>query len=82
MLRSARTKPDWFALLRHFAYAAAWKKFEPLWDLILRAKQVSLMLPVLEAILEGAPERETSRPTHTETSLVGPYGQETGSASD
>lgn len=82
MLRSARAKPDWFARLRHFAYAAGWKKFEPLWDLVLRAKRVSLMLPLLEAILEGAPEREASRPTHPEMDLVSPHGQETGSASD
>jgi radical SAM superfamily enzyme YgiQ (UPF0313 family) len=37
--------------LRHFAYAAGWKKFEPLWDLVIRAKQAGAMLPVLEAIL-------------------------------
>ena len=37
--------------LRHFAYAAGWKKFEPLWDLVIRARRASLMLPVLESIL-------------------------------
>ena len=37
--------------LRHFAYAAGWKKFEPLWDLVIRAKQAGAMLPMLEAIL-------------------------------
>ena len=25
--------------LRHLAYAAGWKKFEPLWDLVIRAKR-------------------------------------------
>ena len=25
--------------LRHFAYASGWKKFEPLWDLVIRARQ-------------------------------------------
>ena len=25
--------------LRHVAYAAGWKKFEPLWDLVIRAKR-------------------------------------------
>ena len=37
--------------LRHFAYAAGWKKFEPLWDIVIRAKRAGMMLPVLETIL-------------------------------
>ena len=37
--------------LRHLAYAAGWKKFEPLWDVVIRAKRAGAMLPVLEAIL-------------------------------
>jgi hypothetical protein len=37
--------------LRHLAYASGWKKFEPLWDLIIRARRAGAMLPVLEAIL-------------------------------
>ena len=55
ILRSACTKRDSFTRLRHVAYAAGWKKFEPFWHLILRAKRVSWMLPLLEAILEGGP---------------------------
>jgi radical SAM superfamily enzyme YgiQ (UPF0313 family) len=37
--------------LRHLAYAAGWKKFEPLWDVVIRAKRAGMMLPVLETIL-------------------------------
>lgn len=37
--------------VRHFAYAAGWKKFEPLWGLVIRAKQTAWMRPVLEALL-------------------------------
>jgi hypothetical protein len=37
--------------LRHFAYASGWKKFEPLWDVVIRARQTGSMLPVLEGIL-------------------------------
>ena len=36
---------------KHFFYAAGWKKFEPLWDLVIRAKQLSAMTPVLEGVL-------------------------------
>ena len=37
--------------LRHLAYAAGWKKFEPLWDRVIRARRVGAMLPLLELIL-------------------------------
>ena len=37
----------------HAAYAAGWKKFEPLWDWLIRARRVGRALPVLETVLEG-----------------------------
>ncbi len=49
--RGAASHGDLAASLRHLAYAAGWKKFEPLWDLVIRAKRTALMLPVLESIL-------------------------------
>jgi radical SAM superfamily enzyme YgiQ (UPF0313 family) len=39
--------------LRHVAYAGGWKKFEPMWDVLIRARRATTMLPVLESILEG-----------------------------
>jgi radical SAM superfamily enzyme YgiQ (UPF0313 family) len=54
ILRGARTKPAWRDAVRHFAYAAGWKKFEPLWDFVIRARNVSRALPVLEAVLGAA----------------------------
>lgn len=36
---------------KHFFYAAGWKKFEALWDCVIRAKQLAAMTPVLEAVL-------------------------------
>lgn len=52
IVRGARAHGDAVAGLRHFAYATGWKKFEPLWDLVIRMKRVSLMLPVLETLLD------------------------------
>jgi radical SAM superfamily enzyme YgiQ (UPF0313 family) len=49
--RGAAAHGDVLAGLRHFAYAAGWKKFEPLWDLVIRAKRAGMMLPMLEMIL-------------------------------
>ena len=51
ILRGAAAHGTATAGLRHFAYAAGWKKFEPAWDMIIRAKRVGMMLPVLEGIL-------------------------------
>jgi radical SAM superfamily enzyme YgiQ (UPF0313 family) len=39
--------------LRHLAYAVGWKKLEPLWDGVIRARRLGQMLPALEAILHG-----------------------------
>jgi radical SAM superfamily enzyme YgiQ (UPF0313 family) len=36
---------------KHFFYAAGWKKFEPLWDFVIRVRQLSLMTPFLEGVL-------------------------------
>lgn len=36
---------------KHFLYAAGWKKFEPLWDLVIRTKQLRAMTPLLEGVL-------------------------------
>ena len=53
ILKGAWSKQEWTGRLRHFAYAAGWKKFESLWNFVIRARQVAYMLPVLESILEG-----------------------------
>src|SRR5262249_33788183 len=51
IIRGARTHESLCGGLRHLAYAAGWKKFEPLWDWVIRAKRVGAMLPLLEVIL-------------------------------
>lgn len=51
--RGASSKTTVPTQLRHFAYAAGWKKFEPLWDWLIRAKRVTQALPILETILGG-----------------------------
>ena len=51
--------------LRHLAYAAGWKKFEPLWDLAIRARRAGMMLPLLETILSEFGRRASSAaPVH------------------
>jgi len=51
--RGAATKDVLRGRLRHLAYAGGWKKFEPLWDVLIRSGQVLHALPALEAILDN-----------------------------
>ena len=62
ILRGASGKPTLRGALRHAAYAAGWKKFEPLWDLLIRLKRAGEALPVLERVLdEGTRDRWRGR---------------------
>jgi radical SAM superfamily enzyme YgiQ (UPF0313 family) len=53
--------------LKHLAYSAGWKKFEPAWDLIIRMKQLAQMRPMLEAIL--SPVRTADKPNDSVVGL-------------
>ena len=50
---SSQAHPKITDQLRHIAYAGGWKKFESMWDWVIRAKRVVYLLPVLETILAG-----------------------------
>ncbi len=43
--------------LRHFAYAAAWKKFDPLWGALIKLRHLSLGTSYLEHLLAWSPLR-------------------------
>ena len=64
IFRGAMAKGAWRGRLRHLAYASAWKKFEPLWDLIIRTRRCAQMLPILETILDG---NKDDSPAHAAT---------------
>jgi radical SAM superfamily enzyme YgiQ (UPF0313 family) len=51
IFRGAAVKPDLAGWAQHLAYAGGWKKFEPAWDFVIRAGQVSRFLPLLEGVL-------------------------------
>jgi radical SAM superfamily enzyme YgiQ (UPF0313 family) len=53
ILQGAWTKDNVAGKLRHLAYAAGWKKFEPVWDWVIRARRVYQFLPMLETVLAG-----------------------------
>ncbi len=65
ILAGASAKDTVRGKLRHLAYAAGWKKFEPLWDLAIRSKRTIHALPLLEVVLTGfgrhRPQRDRPR---------------------
>lgn len=57
---------------KHFFYAAGWKKFEPLWDMVIKARRLGAMTPLLEAVLARVSPRETAAPVRTEPAVAAP----------
>jgi radical SAM superfamily enzyme YgiQ (UPF0313 family) len=79
--RGAGQKDTLRGRLRHFAYAAGWKKFEPCWDLVIRLRRVARLRPMLEAVLTGfgrlraeepRPARLNPRPCAPPATLTAP----------
>ena len=63
VFRGALTKPTLRAAVRHLAYSGAWKKMEPLWNLVIKTGALRLMRPALEGVLNGlgkTPEKVTA----------------------
>jgi radical SAM superfamily enzyme YgiQ (UPF0313 family) len=52
ILKSAFEQTGILDQLRHIAYVGGWKKSEPLWDWVIKAKRVGTFLPLLERILK------------------------------
>ncbi len=79
ILRGAWMKDEPMARLRHIAYAGGWKKLEPFWDLVIRARRVANLLPVLEAVLAGfgrfLPQKARNLPEAVQASESGDVGR-------
>ena len=63
--------------LKHFLYTGGWKKFEPLWNFIIKTGVLNEMFPLLEAILSkvkterpSASERDSFTPSLTQHTLI------------
>lgn len=51
ILKASSTHPNVKHKLKHLFYTGGWKKFEPLWNFLIKTKNLNNMLPILEAIL-------------------------------
>ena len=52
-------------VIKHFTYAGGWKKFEPLWNFMIKTKGLNKMLPLLETILSKVNNKKikTNKPS-------------------
>jgi len=53
--------------LKHLFYAGGWKKFEPLWNFIIKTKGLNSMLPLLETLLS---EIKPNKSSHSKTTNI------------
>ena len=60
IIQGARGQQTASAAVRHVLYAGGWKKLEPLWDAVIKAKRVTAMLPMLERTLDAFGRARTS----------------------
>ena len=44
--------------LKHFCYTGGWKKFEPVWNFLIKTKGLNSILPVLESVLAKVNPRQ------------------------
>jgi len=45
-------------VIKHFTYAGGWKKFEPVWNFIIKTQGLNKMLPLLETILSKVNKKQ------------------------
>ncbi|WP_309399856.1 B12-binding domain-containing radical SAM protein [Cerasicoccus maritimus] len=49
--------------LKHFFYTSGWKKFEPLWNMVIQMKKLNVMTPLLEAVLSKVTKLHPTTPS-------------------
>ena len=64
--------------LKHFFYTSGWKKFEPLWNMVIQLKRLNMMTPLLEMILSRVSKQtqtEAGQANHPASGRCGPKGR-------
>jgi radical SAM superfamily enzyme YgiQ (UPF0313 family) len=56
-------------ILKHFLYSGGWKKFEPLWNFVIKTRNLNSLLPLLEAILTKVNSRKETTSTSAVSSI-------------
>lgn len=59
IVRASMQHDNFKHMIKHFTYAGGWKKFEPLWNFLIKTGSLNKMLPLLEAVLSKIKNKET-----------------------
>jgi radical SAM superfamily enzyme YgiQ (UPF0313 family) len=59
IFRASMRHDEFKHILKHFTYAGGWKKFEPLWNFLIKTGSLNKMLPLLEAVLSKIKKKDT-----------------------
>jgi radical SAM superfamily enzyme YgiQ (UPF0313 family) len=62
-------------MVKHFLYAGGWKKFESLWNLIIKTHHLTNMLPLLEGILSKVNKNTNLITTKEQLTTNDQYGK-------
>jgi radical SAM superfamily enzyme YgiQ (UPF0313 family) len=70
-IASAACRHESFEMcVKHFAYSAGWKRFEPLWNFIIKTRMLCGARPLLEGILSRAGRSANSSPVESQPRSV------------
>jgi radical SAM superfamily enzyme YgiQ (UPF0313 family) len=70
IIRASNQHDSYKHKLKHLFYAGGWKKFEPLWNFLIKTKNLNNMLPLLESILSKVNAKETQLASNTVDDLL------------
>lgn len=62
IVRAAGAKETLRGQLRHLTYTGAWKKAEPIWDAIIRARMLGFVVPLMEGVMSIGRRGEAADP--------------------
>lgn len=62
IFKASMTHDEFKHKLKHLFYSGGWKKFEPVWNFLIKFRHLNSMLPALEAILSKVSQNDLNQP--------------------
>jgi radical SAM superfamily enzyme YgiQ (UPF0313 family) len=73
IIEAARRHDTASGTVRHLAYTLAWKRLEPIWHLLIKLRQLPVVRPMLEGLLDvGQATAAADRPRREQTPFTEP----------
>lgn len=70
ILRSSMNHDSYKHKAKHLFYTAGWKKFEPVWNVLIKTQGLNTMLPILESILSKVKNTTRSAQPYAKISIL------------